>query len=313
MIKIIVTGGSGMVGRCLKDLVDDNKDEKQKWYFLSSKDCDLTNIDMIDKLFDKIKPKYVIHLANNTGGLYKNLKERVTMFRDNVRMNENILEICNKYDVQKAIFFLSSCMFPHNPSKFPMNELMVHQSEPHPSNEGFAYSKRMMELQCRNYNDQYGRQYICLIPVNLYGPYDNFSLTNSHVIPGLIHRFYKAKVNNENLIMYGTGKPLRQFVYCYDIAKITLRVLFNYNDTKSLICCNDEISIKDLTYLIATLSNCDTDRIKHDLTKSDGCQKKTVNGNLLKDIFPDFRYTALEDGLRQTIEWFNKNYDKCRK
>jgi len=298
-----------MVGMSLKDIILD----KNIWLFLSSKDCDLTKIDAVDSLFNKEKPDYVIHLAANVGGLFKNMRERTAMFRDNVRINENILEACNNHGVQRGIFCLSSCIFPYKPSKYPMDESMIHESEPHPSNEGYGYSKRMMEMQCRNYNEQFGREYICIIPVNLYGPYDNFNLNDSHVIPGLIHRFYNAKKNNTDLEMYGSGTPLRQFVHSYDIAEIIMKILNEYKETKPIICCNDEITIKDLTYLVGKLSDYDTNKITSDTSKSDGCLRKSVDGNYFNEIFSDFKYRSLEEGIKQTIEWFNENYDKCRK
>ena len=157
-----------------------------------------------------------------------------------------------------------------------MDETMIHESEPHHSNEGYGYAKRMMEMQCRNYNEQFGREYICLIPVNLYGPYDNFNLEDSHVIPGLIHRLYLAKKQNLDFKLFGTGKPVRQFIYSYDFAKIILKILFEYQSKESIICCNDEISIKNLTVLISDLINYDINLITNDLSKSDGCLKKTV-------------------------------------
>ena len=299
-----------MVGKSLEDI---SKKYNKEFIFLSSKDCDLTKIDEVDDLFKKINPDYIIHLAANVGGLYKNLRERTSMFKDNVRINENVLEMCHKYNVQRGIFCLSSCIFPYKPSKYPMNETMIHESEPHPSNEGYGYSKRMLEMQCRNYNKQYGREYICLIPVNLYGPYDNFSLEDSHVIPGLIHRLYLSKKNNTKFNMFGSGKPLRQFIYSYDFSKIILNTLFEYKDTKPIICCDSEITIKDLTYLIAKYSDYNINNIDNDISKSDGCLKKTVDGSYFKLIFPEFKYTSLEEGIKETIEWFNKNYEKCRK
>jgi GDP-L-fucose synthase len=313
-MKILVTGGSGMVGRCLKDIINVSKYNNEEFIFLSSKDCDLTKIDKVDELFKGIKPDYIIHLAANVAGLFKNLRENVSMFRDNIRINENILEMANKYDVQKGIFCLSSCIYPIKPSKFPMDETMIHESEPHYSNEGYAYSKRMMAIQCSNYNKQFGREYICLIPVNLYGPYDNFNLEDSHVAPGLIHKFYNYKKFNKSFKIFGTGKPLRQFLYSYDFAKIILKFMFDYNESeKFIICCDNEISIKKLTQIIAQLYNCDLNKIEFDLTKSDGCLKKTVDGSLFKKIYPDFKYTNLEDGLKNTIDWFDKNYETCRK
>jgi GDP-L-fucose synthase len=311
----VVTGGTGMVGKCLQEIIKKNKElNENDFIFLSSSDCDLTNITQVEELFKRIKPNYIIHLAANVGGLYKNLREKTQMFKDNVRMNENVLEMANKYNVQRGIFCLSSCIFPHNPSKYPMDESMMHESEPHPSNQGYGYSKRMMEIQCKNYNEQFKREYLCLIPVNLYGPYDNFNLEDSHVIPGLIHRFYKNKQDNSSFQMYGTGKPLRQFVFSYDFSELILKFLFEYSgDKTSIICCNDEISINELTMLISRLSNYDTNKITCDLTKSDGCMKKTVDGSLLKQIYPEFKFTSLPIGLEKTIKWFENNYDQCRK
>tara|TARA_B100000886_G_C20415684_1_gene489177 strand:+ start:1511 stop:2449 length:939 start_codon:yes stop_codon:yes gene_type:complete len=312
-MKVLVTGGSGMVGKCLKEICD-KKFINNEFIFLSSKDCDLTKIDDVDKLFNENKPDFIIHLAANVGGLYKNLREKISMFKDNIRMNENILEISNKYNVQRGIFCLSSCIFPHKPKKYPMNESMMHESEPHPSNEGYGYSKRMMEMQCRNYNQQFGRKYICLIPVNLYGPHDNFNLEDSHVIAGLIHKFYNQKIKNTQFKMYGSGKPLRQFIYSYDFANIILKFLFDYHENyESIICCNDEICIKDLTDMICKLSGCNENEIICDLTKPEGCMRKTVDNSLFNKIYPDFEYTSLEEGLKSTINWFYDNYENCRK
>ena len=309
-MKILVTGGSGMVGSCLKEICINNNNV---FIFLSSKDGDLTSLTQTDKLFKKYRPDYVIHLAANVGGLFKNIRDKVDMFKHNVRINENVLEMCNKYNVQKGIFCLSSCIFPHKPSKYPMDESMIDESPPHPSNKGYGYSKRMMEMQCNNYNEQFGRNYICLIPVNLYGPYDNFNLKDSHVVPGLIHKFYKAKKENNIIKILGTGKPIRQFIYSYDFATIILKTLFEYNDKKSIICCNNEISIKELAILIAKIMNYNIQNISYDTSQSDGCYKKTVDGTFLKTIFPEFKYTSLENGLIKTIKWFETNYNTCRK
>ena len=191
---------------------------------------------------------------------------------------------------------------------------MIHESEPHPSNEGYGYSKRMLEMQCRNYNEQYGREYICVIPVNLYGPYDNFNLDDSHVIPGLIHKFYNHKNNNIPFQMYGSGKALRQFMYSYDFCKIILKILFDYEGHhKNIICCNDEISIIDLTELICKISGCNIDEIERDISKPEGCMKKTVDSSILQSLYPDFIYTTLEEGITNTVRWFENNYVTCRK
>ena len=121
------------------------------------------------------------------------MKNNTKIFNDNIRINENILEACHKNNIQRGIFCLSSCIFPHNPIKFPMIEKNVLDSEPHYSNRGYGFSKRMLYVQCQNYNKDFNREYICVSPANIYGKYDNFSLENGHFIPAIIHRFQRSQ------------------------------------------------------------------------------------------------------------------------
>lgn len=318
--KILVTGGTGMIGKAIKDVILCSEAE---WYFLSSKDCDLRDREQTLQLFKNNNFTYVIHLAANVGGLYKNMRDKVQMFRDNVRINENVLEACHETNIQRGIFCLTSCMYPQNPpmkvnnnklqTQFPMDadSKTIHYGPPHFSNEGYAYAKRMLEMQCRNYNEQYGREYICVIPVNLYGPNDNYNLEDAHVVPALIHKFYLATHINKDKIytMYGSGKPLRQFLFCNDFARFLLEVLYDYKDTKTLICCNEEeYTIQELVYKIASIYNFKGE-IKKDTSKEDGCYQKTMDYKQCKEIFPDFVFTKLDDGLSLTIEWFMSNYE----
>ena len=330
-MKVLVTGGSGMVGNHIKHIIENNESEIYKNYkladyefvFISSKECDLRKRGEVYSLFRKHNFSCVIHLAAKVGGLYKNLRENVEMFSDNIKINENILEVCNFYNINHAIFCLSSCIFPENPSKFPMDETMIHESPPHYSNDGYAYSKRMLEVQCKNYNKQYGRNYICVVPVNLYGEYDNFKLGDAHVVPEIIHRIYNYKKNKnsenneEKFKAYGTGKPLRQFLYAGDFANMILNILFISNQLskpiKPIICCNNEITIKELVYKIAHIMQINLYDIQFDSGKIDGCMRKTVTNKYFHGIFPDFKYTPLYEGLMKTIEWFTENYDTIRK
>ena len=234
-MKILVTGGSGMVGMNIQftqQCIDMMKDDD--YIFLSSKDCDLTNKTEVDNLFATGHFDRVIHLAAKVGGLYKNMSSNCEMLIHNMRMNMNVLEACNKYNITRAIFCLSSCVYPAEPCGFPMTENMIDASPPHHSNEGYSYSKRMIKVLCDHYNKDFGREYICLSPVNLYGPYDNYNLKNSHVIPGLVHRMSnfvehkKRKPESSNTFdVYGSGKALRQFLYAPDFAQIIIQFLNN--------------------------------------------------------------------------------------
>ena len=283
-MKILVTGGSGMVGNCIKDESKNYKNDE--YIFLSSKDGDLTKKDEAEAIFKKYTPDYVIHLAANVGGLYKNMKYRVEMLHDNLLMNEYVLEMCNKYNVQKGLFCLSTCIFPHDPSRFPMTEEMMNDSSPHPSNAGYAFAKRLLEVQCSNYNQQFGRKYVCITPVNLYDSYDNFNLEDSHVIPGIIHRMHLTKNKQDSFVMYGTGSPLRQFLYSPDLAKIILMFVYSYSsDYTNIICCNEETTIKDITEKIHKYMDMKCD-IVSDTTKSDGCMRKRYPTKDLIVYFP---------------------------
>jgi GDP-L-fucose synthase len=311
--KILVTGGYGMMGRTMyhitKNIVE------YDFVFLSRDECDLRNRLDVMEYFQKNKFDYVVHFAAAVGGLYKNLDSNISMFSDNIKINENVLEACHKNGIKRGIFCLSSCIYPALPSKFPMDENMIHESPPHPSNEGYAYAKRMLELQTRQYNKMYGYQYICVIPVNLYGFYDNFNLKDSHMIPGLMHRFFLNSLHNEQYCAYGTGKPMRQFLYSFDFAKIIMNILFDTNEERiskisSIICCdNNEYTIKDIVFKLANVMDIKKELINWDSSKSDGCMKKTVTNNKLLELYPDITFTPFEEGLENTYNWFVKNYE----
>lgn len=312
-MRILVTGGNGMMGRTINDLIKDDK--SNDYVFLTRQMCNLLNRQQVLNYFENNKFDYIIHLAAAVGGLFKNMNQNISMFSDNIKINENVLEGCHMNGIKKGIFCLSSCIYPANPSKFPMNETMIHESPPHPSNEGYAYAKRMLELQTRQYNLTYNYEYICVIPVNLYGPYDNFNLNDSHLVPGLMHRFAITKYMETSFEAYGTGKPLRQFLYSYDFGKIILRILFDKTiNTKPIIVCNNkEYQIKEVVNKLADIMSINKDLIVWDTEKSDGCLKKTVSNEKLITKYSDINFTSLEDGLKKTYKWFINNFDNIRK
>ncbi len=313
--KIVITGGSGMVGRCIKDEITNDLDSNTIHYeFLSSKDVDLTNREAVLNYFKSKNYNYIIHLAANVGGLYKNMSQNTNMFSSNIKINENILEACVKNNIRRGIFCLSSCIYPPKPSKFPMDENMIHEGPPHSSNEGYAYSKRMLEMQCRQYNKAYDTSFICVIPVNLYGPYDYFNLRDGHLLPMLIHRFHITKKYDE-IIAYGTGKPLRQFLYAPDFAKIILKILHDMAiEGGNIICCNnDEFTIEEVVHTVLNVMDIDKKKLRWLTDKADGCMKKTVSNKKLLSLYPEMKFTSFDDGISKTYEWFLKNYNSIRK
>lgn len=319
-MKIVVTGASGMVGYNIKDMLQKKYPTHTLVYLNRSMNneysIDLTDRAAVLDFFYKNSFDYIIHLAANVGGLFKNLKNNANIFRDNIRIQENILEACNINNIQRGIFCLSSCIFPNNPSKFPMTEETILESPPHYSNRGYAYAKRMLYIQCQNYNKDFNREYICVAPVNMYGKNDNFCLENGHFIPSIIHRFHKEK-NNKEFIAYGTGSPLRQLLYAEDMADIICLLLFNKNLTAGRDLINisgeKERTIKYFIEKIGDVVGININKIKWDKTKSDGCLKKTLSNNAFKEILPNYKFTSLDRGLKETYDWFVENYENCRK
>ena len=308
---ILITGGSGLVGKAIQDI---SNNYNYKFIFISSKDYDLTNYNETYNMFNKYKPDYVIHLAAHVGGLYKNINNKVEMFENNIQINTNVLKCSHIFNVKKVISCLSTCIFPDN-IKYPINENMLHDGPPHNSNDSYAYAKRMLDIHSKAYQQQYNKDFICIIPTNIYGPHDNFSLEDGHVIPSLIHRCYINKQNNEKFIVRGTGKPLRQFIYSKDLAKLIMWVLEEYKLKENIILSvneNEEVSIKDIALEISKCYNYENNII-FDNTYSDGQYKKTVDNSKLINNIKDFKFTDIKLGIKSTVDWFIKNYEICRK
>jgi GDP-L-fucose synthase len=310
-IKVLVTGGNGLVGSAIKSIQNNYQYE---FIFLSSSECNLLDWNQTIQYFEQNRPDYVIHLAANVGGLFKNMNNKVDMLESNLLINLHVLKASHQTKVKKLVACLSTCIFPDK-TTYPINETMLHNGPPHWSNDAYAYAKRILEIQCKAYQDQFGDNFICIIPTNIYGPHDNFNLLDAHVIPALIHKCYLAKEKGEQFIVAGSGKPLRQFIYSEDLAKLIMFVLENYLDKDSIILSvseSDEVAIKDVAYLIAKNFNYENNLI-FDETKADGQYKKTADNSKLINLVGDFNFTDINKGIEKTINWFLNNYDSCRK
>ena len=315
---VMITGGSGLVGQGIKDYVteDNNKNQKpgETWIFLSSKDGDLTDRKATEAIFEKYKPTHVIHLAAKVGGLFANMAEKVEFYRENIIMNDNVMECSRIYKVEKLVGMLSTCIFPDK-TTYPIDETMIHNGPPHHSNEGYAYAKRMIDTMNRAYAAEYGCNFTSIIPTNIYGKHDNFSIEKGHVIPGLIHKCYKAKENNTPFTIWGSGTPLRQFVYNRDLAELTVWVTRDYNEPDPIILSvdeADEVTIKDVALAVAKAMKFEG-KIEFDTSKSDGQHKKTACNNKLRKYRPDYKFTTMPDGIQQSVDWFVENYETARK
>ncbi len=309
--KILITGGTGLIGKAIEEI---SSSYNYKFVFVGSKDCDLSNYSQTYNLFEYLKPDYVIHLAACVGGLFKNMNYKVDMYEKNTIINHNVLKCAHIFECRKVVSCLSTCIFPDK-TTYPINESMLHDGPPHHSNDAYAYAKRMLEVQSKAYQEQYDKNFICVIPTNIYGPFDNFSLEDGHVIPALIHRCYLNKKNNEKFIVRGTGKPLRQFIYSEDLAKLIMWSLIDYDEKSSIILSvneKDETSIENVARIIARSYDYENN-IVFDDSYSDGQYKKTADNQKLMNLIKNFDFTKIEDGIKNNVDWFIKNYDSCRK
>ena len=301
-MSTLVTGGTGLVGSHF------NKD----FIKVSSKDYDLISNSQTTDLFEKVKPDRVIHTAARVGGLGSNMTYKADYFYENISINTNVIEQSRKNNVKRLACFLTTCIFP-SVVKYPIRPEYLHDGPPHESNFGYAYAKRMSEVQIRTINEQYSKEYFCVIPTNIYGPGDNFSLQHGHVIPMLVHKMYLSKKHNTDFEVWGTGNPLREFIFAKDVAVLTERLLDEYKRTAPVILStSEEISIKEVVDILVDVFKF-KGKVVWNTDKPDGQYKKPTDTSKVKELFPDFKFTDLRKGLEETVEWFNKNYASVRK
>lgn len=311
---VLVTGGTGLVGKAIDKIVKEEAREGERWVFLSSKDADLKSPEATDAVFRREKPTHCIHLAARVGGLFLNMKYKVDMYRDNAMINDNVLEACRKFNVKKLVSCLSTCIFPDK-TTYPIDETMLHNGAPHTSNEGYAMAKRMIDTMNRCYKDQYGCNFTSVIPTNIYGPHDNYHLENAHVLPALTHKCYLAKQNGTPLTVMGSGTPLRQFIFSEDLARLMIWTLRDYDSSEPIILSvgeEDEVTIRQVVEEIVRAMDFKGE-VVFDTAKADGQFKKTANNAKLRALRPDFVFTPFPEAVKRSVDWFVENYDGCRK
>jgi GDP-L-fucose synthase len=300
MRKLLVTGGNGLVGSAIEADVK------------IGREFDLVNSTQTAKAFEIHKPTHVIHCAGKVGGLGGNMNYKGEYFYDNLMINTNVIEEARKAGVTNLVAFLSTCVFPDS-IEYPLTEKKIHLGEPHSSNYPYAYAKRMSDIQIRAYREQYGVKYTSAIPCNIYGPNDNFSLDHGHVIPMLMHKIYKAQQNKSELFIWGDGSPLREFIYSKDVARLAEWAIDNYDEAEPIIfSTSEEISIAEVVELLVDAFNF-KGAVRFDKTKPNGQHRKPSDNSKLKSYLPDFKFTPIEEGLKETVKWFIDNYETARK
>ena len=296
-MRILVTGGTGQVGKHLKNMLP-----KPESVFVGSTDYDLTNQVQVEEMFIKYNPTMVIHLAARVGGIQDNIANPIEFLEDNILMNTNVVKAARAYGVKKFIGLLSTCIYPDNALSYPMDESKLHDGPPTPTNLGYGYAKRVLGIHLETIRKKTGLEYFSIIPCNLYSERDNFEDSKkAHFVTALLKKIKTAVDNGDTEInLLGSGLPIRQFIHAEDLAKIismcvgrTIKTDFNVAPDKSL-------SIREIALLALKATDNSHLKLKFDLDRTkDGQFRKDVSNKLLRDLFPQFTFTEFETGLRR--------------
>jgi GDP-L-fucose synthase len=302
--KILITGGAGFLGTQVVHHLIDHGAQKENVRIPRSKDCDLRIWENCIKSVKGID--IVIHLAAKVGGIGYNREHPAELFYDNAIMGIQLMEAARLAGVKKFVAVGTVCAYPkYTPVPFREDELW--NGYPEETNAPYGLAKKMMLVQAQAYRAQYGFNAIFLLPVNLYGPGDNFNPESSHVIPALIKKFVEAKENGDKeVIVWGTGSASREFLYVKDAGQAIVLATENYNGNEPVnIGAAKEISIKDLVEIIQDITEY-KGKIVWDTDKPDGQPRRCLDTSRAKKEFGFVATTPFEMGLRETIDWYNK-------
>jgi len=302
--NILLFGSNGLVGSSVKKLFE--TDENVNLIAATRNDADLFDFESTKNIIKNNNPEIIINSAAKVGGIYANNKYRTDFLLNNLKININILEACIGFPDIKIINLGSSCIYPLNAPN-PIKETSFLDGKLEETNSPYAIAKITAIELGKSLNLQFGHKVVNLMPTNLYGPRDNFSDLNSHVIPGLLQRIHNAKSKNENSVdIWGSGSPLREFMYVEDLADAIRYVISNNIDHELLnVGSGEEISIKNLAELISEIVGFNGNLI-FDSSMPDGNPRKLLDSTLINNLGWSAK-TSLEKGLKLTYKWYKKN------
>lgn len=308
--KIFIAGHNGMVGSSIQRLLLTRG--YNNLILRNSKELDLRNQLEVENFFKNEKPEYVFLAASKVGGIIANITTPADYIYDNLMIEANVIHAAYKYDVKKLLFLGSSCIYPKYAEQ-PIKEEYLLGGYLALENQSYAIAKIAGIQLCNDYRQQHGANFISLMPPNLYGYGDNFSTNVAHVFAALMDRIHQAKVNNDkSVVVWGTGTPLREFLFVDDLAEASLFMMKNYSDTGHVnIGSGEECSIKELAILISKIVGFEGS-IEFDRTKPDGTPRKLLDVQKATNL----GWTAsvrLEEGIKRTYEWYLSHQEKLRK
>ena len=308
--KVYVAGHRGLVGSALVRKLE-SKGYTNLIYRTHS-ELDLTNQQAVNEFFDKEKPEYVFLAAAKVGGILANSTYPADFIYQNLMIESNVIHAAYKHNVKKLLFLGSSCIYPKFAPQ-PMKEEYLLTGELEETNEAYAIAKIAGIRLCKHYNQQYDTNFMSVMPTNLYGPNDNFDLETSHVMPALIRKFHEAKINNDpEVVVWGTGKPRREFLHVDDMADACVYLMENY-DAKDVgefvnIGVGEDITITKLVELIKEVVGFEGE-IVYDTSKPDGTPRKLLNVGRLKGLGWKSEI-SLKEGVKDAYEWYMFNEEK---
>lgn len=298
--KIFIAGHRGLVGSAIVRRLE--KDGFTNLILRNREQLDLLQQHSVREFFKNEKPDFVIHAAGKVGGILANSTQQADFLYENLMIAANVIHAAAENETKKLIFLGSSCIYPKFATQ-PIHEDELLASRLEPTNEGYAIAKIAGLKLCSMYRRQYGKNFISAMPTNLYGPNDNFNLQSSHVLPALLRKFHDAKVSGEKEVMlWGTGVALREFLHVDDLADGLLNLMHTYESEQTInVGSGEEISIKDLAHLIAEIIGFDG-KLVFDSSKPDGTPRKMLDSGRLRALGWKPHYT-LFDGIKKTYEW----------
>lgn len=298
--KIFVAGSNGMVG---SSIVRKLKSEGfTNLLITSSSELDLRNQQAVTDFFNNNNPEYVFLAAAKVGGIYANDKYPAEFLYDNLMIQNNVIHNAYLHNVKKLLFLGSSCIYPKLAQQ-PIKEEYLLTGSLEPTNEAYAIAKISGVEMCKFYKKQYGCNFISAMPTNLYGINDNFNLANSHVLPALLRKFIEAKDNNlPTVSIWGSGTPMREFLFVDDLASASLFLMQNYTDNETInVGTGVDVTIKELAETIKRIVGYNGDLV-FDATKPDGTPRKLLDVSKINTL--GWKHTKnLEDGIRDTLQW----------
>ena len=302
--KIYVAGSNGMVGSAIVRAL------KAKGYInivvKSSKELDLKNQQAVHDFFNQEQPEYVFLAAAKVGGIHANNSYPATFIYDNLMIQSNVIQAAYDFNVKKLLFLGSSCIYPKFAPQ-PIKEEYLLTGSLEPTNEAYASAKIAGLKMCQFYKQQYGCNFISAMPTNLFGVNDNFNLENSHVLPALLRKFIEAKQNNkQEVTIWGSGTPMREFLFVDDLAEACLFLMENYNGIETVnIGTGEDVSIKELAETIMKIVGFEGSLI-FDASKPDGAPRKLLDVSKINNLGWKHQ-TSLENGIQKTLNWIQKN------